>query len=150
MTWTKKKPIEPFEYNWKRDPCDCSQDFILAVSGYSEKQGPTHFCPGCRWAFWTVEMKPTADQISLAKKDDPKACEASMKYLRLANKPLPKWGSTTETMMIDQIGKLQPSFMMKKDLEHFIKKYCEKYPSSELAKTRAKAKEEREKYLTTS
>jgi len=146
MAWTKKKPIEPWVINPKPDPCDCSQDAKLRVSGYSEKQGPTHFCPVCRWAFWPWEMKPSADQINLMKKTYPEACEANMKYTKLRTSAQPKWGSTSDVATIDQVGKLQPDFMMAKDLEHFNKKYCEKYPSSEMAKRRAEAKEAKEKY----
>ena len=90
--------------------------------------------------------KPSADQINLMKKTYPEACEANMKYTKLRTSAQPKWGATSDSATIDQVGKLQPDFMMAKDLEHFNKKYCEKYPSSEMAKRRAEAKEAKEKY----
>lgn len=142
MAWSGlKKPVKPWVIDLQRDPCDCSQKLPLSISGYSEKQGPTHYCPVCRWCFWTVEMKPSADQISLAKKDHPEACEANMKYMKLRNKPNAKWGSTSETLMLDQIGKLNPSFLTVKLREYWAKKYCEKYPNSDRAKARARMKE---------
>lgn len=146
VTWVKKKPIVPWVINPKHDPCDCSQDAKLRISGYSEKQGPTHYCPVCRWAFWPWEMKPSADQINLMKKTYPDACEANMKHTRLRTSAQPKWGSTSEIATVDQVGKLQPDFMMAKDLEYFNVKYCEKYPSSDMAKRRAAEKEEKEKH----
>lgn len=138
MVWSSKKPIKPWVIDFRRDPCDCSQQLPLSVSGYSEKQGPTHFCPVCRWGFWTVEMKPSADQIALAKLDHPEACEANMKYFKLRNKPNPKWGSTAETLMIDQYGKLEPQFLTVKLRKYWLNKYCDKYPNSEKATRRAK------------
>lgn len=148
MAWSGlKKVVKPFEYNYLRDPCDCSQHFKLAITGLSEKQGPTHYCPGCRWAFWVVEVKPTADQISLAKKDDLKSSEATMKYTRLANKPIPKWNSSPETMMIDQLGKLGHTFLTKALRNYWLDKYCDKYPNTNIAKARAKYKKEKQRKL---
>lgn len=148
MAWSGlTKKVTPFEYNYQRDPCDCSQHFTLAITGLSEKQGPTHYCPGCRWAFWVVEVKPTADQISLAKKDDPQITEANMKYTKLANKPIPKWGSSSETMMIDQLGKLGSSFLTKALQNYWADKYCDKYPNSDFAKARNKYKKEQQRKL---
>lgn len=146
MVWPRKKPIEPWVINTNHDPCDCSQDAKLRVSGYSKKQGPTHYCPVCRWAFWPWEMKPSADQINLMKKTYPEACEANMKYKKLRTSAPPGFSSTSEAETILQVGKLQPDFMLAKDLENFNIKYCEKYPSSEMAKRRAEAKEEKNKY----
>ena len=97
-------PVKPWVVDNKRDPCDCSQGFYLAVSGYSDKQGPTHYCPGCRWGFWPVLFKPTAAQVNEAKKTDPKASEATMSYMKMCNKPGPKWGTSPENLMIDQLG----------------------------------------------
>jgi hypothetical protein len=131
--------IAPWVINLHRDPCDCSQGFHLKVTGMSEKQGPTHYCPCCRWAFWPVEMKPSADQINLAKKTDPEACEANMKYIKMRNKPGALWGSAGETRMVDQLGKGH-TFLTVKLNEYWNKKYCKKYPSSELAKRRAALK----------
>lgn len=142
MVWPKKKVVEPWTYDWKRDPCDCSQSFKLAVTGMSEKQGPTHYCPGCRWAFWTIEMKPSADQIALAKKDDPKACEASMKYTKLRTKPVPTGGTTPENLMIDQLGKHGLTFLTTALNQYWAVKYCEKYPNSERAKALKQMEEE--------
>lgn len=137
MWWQDKNDvIKPWVINHHRDPCDCSQNFHLAVTGMSEKQGPTHYCPGCRWAFWPVEMKPTANQISLAKKTYPEACEANMKYTKMRNQPGIKWGATPETAMIDQLGK-EPTFLTKALKIYWLNKYCDKYPSSDAAKRRA-------------
>lgn len=133
--------IKPWVINLHRDPCDCSQHFHLRVTGMSEKQGPTHYCPGCRWAFWPVELKPNANQISHAKKTYPDACEANMKYIKMRNRPGLKWGSSPETAMIDQLGK-GLSFLTEQLKKYWSDKYCNKYPNSDLAKRRAELKAE--------
>jgi len=131
--WQGPDIVKPFVPNYHRDPCDCSQEFQLEVTGMSQKQGPTHYCPGCRWAFWPIEMKPTAEQLTEIKKIDPKATVESMTYIKMRNKPPPGWGSSPETVMIDQLGKGQP-FLTQALQRYWTKKYAEKYPNSEIGK----------------
>jgi hypothetical protein len=143
--WTNKKPVKKWKLDTNREKCNCSQYALLMVSGYSEKQGPTHYCPVCRWAFWPVMQKPTANQINLMKKDDPEACEANMKYIKMCNKPDQSYGKTSKNIMIEQFGRLIPYFLTDSLKEYWINLYCEKFPNCDMAKEREKIKKEKER-----
>lgn len=139
---SKDDPVKPWKIGPFKDPCDCSQGLPLAVSGLSEKQGPTHYCPVCRWAFWPIEMKPTAAQINYEKKTNPDAKAENMSYIRMCNKPSVTWGSSSETKMIDQLGGQLPQFLTVQLREYWNRKYCEKYPSTERGKAWAEKQKE--------
>lgn len=147
--WTDKKKVKPWKFDRRREECDCSQYAPLRVSGYSEKQGPTHYCPICGWAFWSVLQRPTADQIILMKQTHPEANEFNMSYIRMCNKPLSPHNTphTQKQVMIDQLGKLYPSFLTKSLREYWTDLYCEKYPYSPFAqRVEELRKEEERKY----
>ena len=146
MWWQDQNDfVKPFVVNPHRDPCDCSQGLPLRITGYSEKQGPEYYCPVCRWAFWVVLQKPTADQVKFEKRFNPDASEKTMSYYRLCNKPGVKWGSTPETVMIDQLGRMLPTFLTVQLKRYWNRKYCEKYPSTERGKAYAERKKKEAK-----
>ena len=129
----------------RREPCDCSQWRPLVQSGYSEQQGPTHYCPVCRWAFWSIIKQPSQAQLDDLKKDNPHLTLKDVSYIKLCNKPPIEIGRTIKTTMIDQLGGLLPTFLTASLREYWLNKYCEKYPSSKLAENvkRLKKREER-------
>lgn len=136
-----KKPVKPWVIEIGRDPCDDSQWAPLCQSGLSEKQGPTHYCPICRWAFWPVKMFPTTEQVNYARLSDPSASMASMTYTKMCNKPKPQNGNTSEYIMMLQLAKLSPDFLSEELKEYWGNKYCEIFPSTELCKCRKARKE---------
>jgi len=143
--WTNKKRVKPWKFNTRREECECSQHAPLRISGMSEKQGPTHYCPICRWAFWPILQKPSADQIALMKETYPDANEANMSYTRMCNKPaLSSYNSTMprKTIMIDQLGKMLPSFLTNTLRKYWLRLYCEEYPNSVMAQNRIEMKKE--------
>jgi len=143
MVWKKKKPIKEWTFDTKREPCDCSQTAPLRISGYSEKQGPTHFCPICRWGFWPVLIKPSKEQVVLFQISYPEANEKNMSYMKMCNKPAQgQYGKSTDDIMLDQMGKLMPDFLTEGLKEYWIEKYCAKYPNGNICINRAKRKEE--------
>ncbi len=131
---SKDDPVKPYIIDPRREPCDCSQGFKLAVSGYSDKQGPTHYCPGCRWAFWPVIIKPTAAQLVDIRKTHPKIKEDDLKYTKLCNKPAATWGGSPASVMIDHLGGKMPTFLTAALRAYWDKKWCEKYPNTERGK----------------
>ena len=147
MWWqSKEEEVKPWIIDPRRDPCDCSQGFKLAVSGYSEKQGPTHYCPCCRWGFWPVIMKPTAAQVKEIQKTHPDLKEADLTYTKLRNKPAATWGGSPETVMIDHLGGKLPTFLTVALRRYWNKKWCEKYPNTERGKAyRQKIMDEQKK-----
>ena len=131
-----KKTVKPWVIDLRRDPCDDSQWAPLRQSGYSKKQGPTHYCPICRWAFWPVKFTPTISQVEYQKLTDPNASIDSMSYIKMCNKPSPRYGQTVEYTMMQQLANLSPDFLTHEIKEYWQDKYCKKYPSTELAKRR--------------
>jgi len=146
--WTNKKRVKPWKFNTRREECECSQYAPLRISGMSEKQGPTHYCPVCRWAFWPILQKPSADQIALMKETYPDANEANMSYTRMCNKPgLSAYNSsfTKKEIMIDQIGMSLPYFLTERLRKYWLDQYCEKYPKSKMAERREELRKEKER-----
>jgi len=151
MWWQDQSDyVKPYVIDRRRDPCDCSQDFELAQTGCSDSQGPTHYCPGCRWAFWPITIKPTASQLKEIQKTNPSATVDNMTYVKLCNKPPLKWGATHKNIMIDQLGggKFSPYFLTAELKEYWLDLYCKKYPSTAIAKHRKKLQEARENKTT--
>jgi hypothetical protein len=145
MIWPKKKPFEKWKIDPRREPC-CSQWRPLIQSGFSEVQGPTHYCPVCRWAFWPVTQQPSQRQLDDLKLDYPSATLESVSYIKLCTKPPIEVGRTVETTMIDQLGgSLNPSFLTRSLKEYWVTKYCEKYPDSIIAKNMKEFKKKEER-----
>lgn len=145
MWWQdQRKQVKPWVIDRRRDPCDCSQGAKLRQTGYSEHQGPTHYCPVCRWAFWPIVMKPTAAQVDQEKRSNPNATYESMTYIKLYNRPGKNWTNAVKNKMTDQMVKLMPSFLTESMKEHFIKLYCKRYPNSKIASERKRREEEKE------
>jgi hypothetical protein len=142
MWWQDPNPlVKPWIINLHRDPCNCNQGFHLRLTGMSKKQGPTHYCPGCRWAFWPVEMKPSYAQVRLAQKTRHDASGENMKYIKMRNKPSADGSQTLRYKMIDQLGP-SPLFLTDDLKKYWRKKYCDKYPNSDIAKRQAKKEKE--------
>lgn len=137
----QKKPVKPWIIDKNRDPCNDSQWAKLRQTGYSEKQGPTYYCPICRWAFWPVKMIPSTEQVNYEKLTNPNATSENMSYIKLCNKPPRIQGQKPEYTMMMQLGKLSPDFLTEELKEYWLDKYCEKYPSTEIAIRRKKYKE---------
>jgi hypothetical protein len=146
--WTNKKPVKPWKFNTRREECECSQYAPLRITGMAEKQGPTHYCPICRWAFWPILHKPSADQISLMKQKYPEANEQNMSYIKMCNKPEPPTysrSSTKKHAMIDQLGKDRPYFLTERLRKYWLALYCKKYPESDIAKHVKELQKEKER-----
>jgi hypothetical protein len=139
---SKNEPIKPWVIRTGRDSCGDSQWVKLQVSGLSEKQGPTHFCPICRWGFWPVKFIPNTAQVKHAMLTNPKATTQNMSYIRMCNKPKPPYNQSVEYAMIIQLGKCGPSFLTEKLKEYWLDKYCTKFPSTERAIQRKKYKQQ--------
>lgn len=145
MWWQDQSdPVKPYVIDLRRDPCGCSQNFKLRQTGYAENQGPTHFCPGCRWAFWPVKISPTASQITEIKKTIPEATNESLSYIKMCNKPPLKWGTSHKNIMIDQLGGKSMVFLTSDIRAYWVNLYCEKYPTTVIAKYRRKLQEKRD------
>jgi hypothetical protein len=144
MLWPKPKPFKKWKIDLRREPC-CNQWRSLVVSGFSEKQGPTHYCPVCRWAFWPVNQQPSQRQLDDWKLDYPSATLESVSYIKLCNKPSIQVSRTVKTIMIDQLGGSNPSFLTRSLKEYWVTKYCEKYPNSTLAKNMEEFKKKEER-----
>lgn len=146
MWWQDQRPqIKPWVVDKHRDPCDCSQYVPLRVTGISMEQGPTHYCPVCKWAFWSVIQRPTAAQLGYEQRTNPKASVESMSYIKLCNKPKAA-AKTTKTIMIEQLGGHMPTFLTEALKEYWINEFCKLFPNSWIAKSRAaKKKAEDEK-----
>jgi hypothetical protein len=146
LWWQDPKPaVKPWKIDKKRDPCACSLRSPLRVSGYSETQGPTHYCPFCRWGFWKVIMKPTSAQVDYERITNYSASLESMTYEKFRNKPEAPKGKDPKDVMIDQLGGLLPYYLTAELKEYWDAKYCEKYPNSVRAIARKKREEEKKK-----
>jgi hypothetical protein len=148
--WSSKPRPEPWKVQKVRDYC-CCQHFKLVESGNSDpSKGPTHYCPGCHYAFWLREIKPTAAQHEEYKKTHPGVSSTDMWYRQYKKTPDGVWGATAKTKMIDQLGgPNQPTFLLEADARYWRDLYCDKYPNSELGKARTQRrleKKDRDKY----
>lgn len=107
--------------------------FDLYQTGYSEKQGCTHYCPVCGWGYWTHIEKPSKENIDNLHKANPKISRIEIEqYLTqeiLRPYPPVEWGKGSEKKMIEHLGGDNQPFWLPNNLKkYWRKKYLESKP----------------------
>lgn len=106
----------------------CSQHLPLHQTGFSEKQGCTHYCKICGWGYWTHEVKPTTEEVQAAEKAFPKYTRERITNALTREVLKPKPPGIWEKVMIEHLGGFQPYWLSRNLKRIWRKKYLELHP----------------------
>ena len=116
----------------------CSQHPLLYQTGFSDKQGCTHYCKICGWGYWTHLLYPTTQEVDEAKRFYPKLNSPQVRELLvreiLKPKPVGAMITTVERTMIEYLGNFQPYWLKPHLKKIWRKKYLKLYPPKEKEK----------------